>query len=96
MRLERPERVEAGDGEASRVFQPEGTVWVAVAPASLSERSTGERLSSRVTHRARMRAGPAVAAGWRLADGQSVFRVVSAAPSRKRGEIDLLLEEGEA
>ncbi|MBA5776363.1 head-tail adaptor protein [Stappia sp. F7233] len=95
MRLERPERVEAGDGEASLVFHPEGTVWVALAQPGFSERVTGERLSSRVTHRARMRAGPAVAAGWRLVDGQSAFTVVSAGRGQRRGETELLLKEDE-
>lgn len=94
MRLERPERIEAADGHADLVFADVDLVFVSLESASPAERTAAGRLDGIVTHRAILRARSDIAGGWRLAEGARRFRVLAVSDSRRRkGEIDLLLQE---
>ncbi|GGE94811.1 head-tail adaptor protein [Stappia taiwanensis] len=94
MRLERPDRIEAADGEAELVFADMGPVFVALAPASLAERWQAERLDGIATHRARLRADGRITGGWRLVEDARVFRILAVDDSdRRAGYITCLVEE---
>ncbi|MCA1241379.1 head-tail adaptor protein [Stappia stellulata] len=94
MRLSRPDRIEAADGEAETVFTDVGLVFVALAPASLAERQVSGRLGGVATHVARLRSGTAIAGGWRLAEGMRAFRVLAVDDaSRRSGLVTCVLEE---
>ncbi|WP_349360076.1 head-tail adaptor protein [Stappia sp.] len=94
MRLERPDRIEASDGEAEIVFTDMGAVFVALAPASLAQRQVLERVDGVASHSATLRAGSGIAGGWRLVEGARVFRVLAVddAP-RRSGYVTCLVEE---
>jgi head-tail adaptor len=94
MRLSRPDRIEAADGEAEIVFTDVGSVFVAMAPASLAERQASGRLDGVATHVAQLRSGSGIAGGWRLTEGLRVFRVLAVDDARRRsGLVTCLLEE---
>ncbi len=94
MRLARPDRIEAADGEAETVFTDVGAVFVALAPAGLAERQASGRLDGIATHVARLRSGSGIAGGWRLAEGVRVFRVLAVDDARRRsGLVTCVLEE---
>lgn len=95
MRLERPERIEAADGEAQTVFTDTGLVFVALAAASLAERQAGGRIDGIASHVGRLRRGTGVAGGWRFVEGARVFRVLAVDDSaaRRTGEVLCLLRE---
>uniref|UniRef100_UPI003BA86578 head-tail adaptor protein n=1 Tax=Stappia sp. TaxID=1870903 RepID=UPI003BA86578 len=95
MRLERPDRIVAVNGETVTQFADEGAHFVALAPASLAERVAGERLGGTATHKARLRAPNPVRAGFRLVDeDERVFRVLGVDDSARRsGFLTCLLEE---
>ena len=97
MRLERPERIVAMNGETVTQFTDEGTHFVALAPASLAERVSGERLGGTATHKARLRAPNPVRAGFRLVDEEDrVFRVLGVDDGARRGGFLTCLVEEEA
>lgn len=94
MRLERPERIEAADGEAETIFTDTGLVFVALAPASLAERQAGGRHDGIATHVARLRTGTGIAGGWRLSEGARRFRVLAVDDTARRsGFVACLIEE---
>jgi head-tail adaptor len=95
MRLERPERIEAADGEAETVYSDTGLVFVALARASLAERRTGGRVDGIASHVGRLRHGTGVAGGWRLRDEDRAFEVLAVDDSaaRRTGEVLCLLRE---
>lgn len=95
MRLSRPDRIEAADGEAEIVFTDVGSVFVALAPASLAERQVSGRLDGIATHVARLRAGSGIAGGWRLAEGVRRFRVLAVDDARRRSGLETCLLEEE-
>lgn len=95
MRLERPERIEAADGEAQTVFADTGLVFVALAPASLAERQAGGRIDGVASHVGRLRHGTGISGGWRLRDEGRVFEVLAVDDSaaRRTGQVLCLLQE---
>ncbi|WP_306031416.1 head-tail adaptor protein [Stappia sp. MMSF_3263] len=95
MRLERPERIEASDGEAQTVFTDTGLVFAALDAASLAERQAGGRIDGLASHVGRLRHGTGIAGGWRLVEGGRVFHVLAVDDSaaRRTGEVVCLLQE---
>ncbi len=56
--LEAPSRVSDTGGGVTLIWTELGTVWADITPKSATERLSGERLSSRVTHRITIRSAP--------------------------------------
>nr|WP_260513777.1 head-tail adaptor protein [Stappia sediminis] len=94
MRLERPMRIEAGDGHADLQFEAAADIWVDLRRASPSEQANGGRVDGIVTHRATIRPHDGVAGGWRLVEGARTFRVLAVSDiARRKGAMELILEE---
>ncbi|MDB5596768.1 MAG: phage head-tail joining family protein [Hyphomicrobiales bacterium] len=86
-RLVAEEPVDADDeaGGATRTFAARFEVWAEIDTQRTQPDFMAAREETVVTHRIRLRAGNAVAAGWRLRKGTRVFDVVSCAPDDVSG-----------
>ncbi|MHC5654280.1 head-tail adaptor protein [Stappia sp. ICDLI1TA098] len=94
MRLERPDRIEVGDGEVAIHYEDLGPVHVLLEPARLAERELAGRLDGTATHAARLRHRPDIRGGWRLVDDTRVFRILAVDDgARRKGLLTCMLEE---
>jgi SPP1 family predicted phage head-tail adaptor len=86
-RLVAEEPVDADDeaGGATRTFAARFEVWAEIDAQKTQPDFLASRDEAVVTHRIRLRAGSAVAAGWRLRKAARFFDVISCAPDDVAG-----------
>jgi SPP1 family predicted phage head-tail adaptor len=98
--LEAPQRVADGGGGWQVVWQPLGTLWADLRPSSARERVSGERETSRVTHRITVRSAPEGSdrrptAEQRFRKGGRIFAIRGVAEADDRGAyLTCWVEEG--
>jgi len=98
--LEAPQRIADGGGGWRVVWQPLGTMWADLRPASAHERVSGVREVARVTHRITVRAAAEGSdrrptAEQRFRKGGRIFAIRGVAEAGERGAyLTCWVEEG--
>lgn len=97
--LESPVRTPDGGGGVTLAWVEAGHIWGAVEPRRVTERASGDRLASRISHRITIRREPGAdrrpRADQRLRMGDRIFRVLGAADGDPQAAtLTLWVEEG--
>ncbi|BCP52824.1 head-tail adaptor protein [Kaistia sp. 32K] len=75
--LERAVRTADGAGGATIAWEPVATLWAAIEPVVADESFAADRLSTRVTHRIRIRFRTDLEGGMRIAHRGRVLRIAA-------------------
>ncbi len=77
VRVLRPVRTSDDLGGAAIAWSDEGAIWAHIVETGASESAAFDALRPSVSASVRIRTGRAIAAGWRVAWGARVFRVLA-------------------